>query len=54
LVGLKDLSPNVYGFDEIKDDKEKFKHDEQGRLISTLDGSLLYISSLEEVILSSR
>jgi len=44
---LKDISPNVYSFEDIKDDKEKFKSDEQSRLICTLDGSLLYISSVE-------
>jgi len=47
MDGLKELSPNVYSYEDIKDDKEKFRHDEQGRLICTLDGSLLYISSVE-------
>jgi len=47
LEGLKDLSPYVYDFEEVKGDPGKFQYDEQGRKIRTIDGSLLYINIKE-------
>ena len=47
LEGLKDLSPCVYNFEEVKGDPGKFQYDEQGRKIRTIDGSLLYIDLKE-------
>lgn len=47
LEDLKDLSDNVYSFEEVKDDKTKFKYDEKGRMERTLDGSLLYLELVD-------
>lgn len=43
LERLKDLSPNVYDFEDVKDDNTKFKLDDQGRLMMSIDGTLLSI-----------
>lgn len=43
LKKLTTLSPNVYNFDEIKNDNSKFKIDNSGRLERTIDGTLLYL-----------
>lgn len=43
LKEFRSLSPNVYNFDDVKDDKDKFEVDEEGRLRQTLDGSLLWV-----------
>lgn len=42
LERFKDLSPNVYDFEDIKDDQSKFKFDGEN-LLGTIDGSLLWI-----------
>lgn len=43
LKEFRSLSPNAYNFDDVKDDKDKFEVDEEGRLRRTLDGSLLWV-----------
>lgn len=43
LKGLTVLSPNVYDFAEVKDDKTKFQLDENGRLVRSLEGTLLWV-----------
>ena len=47
LDGLKDLSPYVYDFEEVKGDPGKFQFDEQGKRIRTIGGTLLYINLKE-------
>ncbi len=47
LEELKELSPNVYNFDDIKNDNTKFELDTDGGLIRAIDGTLLWIE-LEE------
>lgn len=44
LKELASLSPNVYDFEKVKNDNSKFKLDEAGNLISSINGSLLYIN----------
>lgn len=46
LESFKDLSPNIYDFEDIKDDESKFKFDGENHL-GTINGSLLWIE-LEE------
>ncbi len=43
LKGLGSLSPNVYSYDDVKDDNTKFETDDEGRKIRTLDGALLWV-----------
>jgi len=47
LDALTDLSPNVYKFDEIKNDPTKFQLDDQGRLVRSIDGTLLSVNIKE-------
>lgn len=47
LNRLSNLSPNVYNFDDVKGDRTKFEVDDKGRLVRTLDGSLLWIEVKE-------
>ncbi|EHQ88655.1 hypothetical protein [Desulfosporosinus youngiae] len=47
LNKLKSLSENVYGFDKDKIDNSHFEVDADGRLIRTLDGSLLWVEIKE-------
>ena len=47
LEGLKDLSPNVYDFEQIKYDAAKLKKDKDGSLIGTINGTILSVK-LEE------
>lgn len=44
LIELEDLSELVLNFEDVKNDKTKFKLDGEGRLQSTIDGSLLSIN----------
>lgn len=46
LESFKDLSPNIYDFEDIKDDENKFKFEGENHL-GTINGSLLWIE-LEE------
>ena len=41
LEGLKALSSNVYWYEGVKDDKSLFKFDTDGRMLRTLNGTLL-------------
>lgn len=43
LKELSDLSPNVYNFKDVKNDNTKFELDDDGRLVRTIDGALLWI-----------
>ena len=43
LKELSDLSPNVYNFKDVKNDSTKFELDDDGRLVRTIDGALLWI-----------
>lgn len=43
LEGLKDLSPNIYKFEEVRNDISKFTYDENGNLRNAIDGTLLSI-----------
>ena len=47
LESLKDLSYNVYDFEQIKNDDAKLKKDKDGSLIGTIDGTILSVE-LEE------
>lgn len=47
LKKLNNLSPNVYGFDKNKVDNSQFEVDDEGRLIRTINGSLLWIEIKE-------
>lgn len=40
---LTSLSPNVYSFENVRNDKDKFELDEDGRLIRSIDGALLWV-----------
>lgn len=40
---LTNLSPNVYKFEDIKNDNSKFKLDDKGRLVQSLNGTLLWV-----------
>lgn len=42
LESFKDLSPNIYDFEDIKDDENKFKFEGENHL-GTINGSLLWI-----------
>ena len=44
LSALTDLSPNVYSLAEVKNDPTKFQLDEQGRLVRSIDGTLLSVN----------
>ncbi len=46
LKELQSLSPNVYSFEDVKNDSAKFELDE-GRLTKSLDGALLWIELKE-------
>lgn len=43
LKELTDLSPNAYSFEEVKNDNTKFELDDDGRLIRSIDGALLWV-----------
>ncbi|HHY23470.1 MAG TPA: hypothetical protein GX527_04425 [Clostridiaceae bacterium] len=43
LKELTDLSPNVYSFEDVKNDNTKFEPDDDGRLIRSIDGALLWV-----------
>lgn len=43
LKELTGLSPNVYSFEKIKNDNDKFEIDDRGSLGRTIDGTLLYL-----------
>lgn len=44
LKELADLSPNVYNYEEVKDDTTKFEYDEKiGLRVRAIDGTLLYM-----------
>lgn len=47
LKELSSLSSDVYSFEDIKNDKTKFKLDDNGRLIRTIDGALLWVEIKE-------
>ena len=47
LKALTSLSPNVYSFENVKNDNTKFKLDDEGRLMSSIDGTLLYVKVKE-------
>ena len=47
LKELSNLSPNIYDFEDVKKDITKFEMDNNGDLVQTIDGSLLWIE-LEE------
>lgn len=47
LEYLTDLSSNVYNFQDVKEDNTKFELDNEGRLVRSIDGTLLWIE-LEE------
>lgn len=40
---LTNLSPNVYKFQDIKNDNSKFKLDDKGRVVQSLNGTLLWV-----------
>lgn len=43
LNKLRDISENVYSFEDIKTDNTKFEQDENGNLVSSTDGTLLSV-----------
>lgn len=43
LDELQELSSSVYSFEDIKDDHTKFQLDENGRLVRSIDGTLLSV-----------
>lgn len=43
LKALTSFSPNVYSFENVKNDNTKFELDNEGRLIRSIDGTLLYV-----------
>lgn len=43
LNKLKDISSNVYPFEEIKNDSTKFEQDQNGNLIRSINGTLLSV-----------
>ncbi len=47
LSALIDLSPNVYSLAEVKNDPTKFQLDEEGRLVRSIDGTLLSVNIKE-------
>ncbi len=47
LEGFKDLSPNLYWFEDIKDNKLFFIHDKHGLLAGAINGTLLFINQIE-------
>lgn len=47
LEEFKDLSPNLYWFEDIKDNKSFFIHDERGLIAATIKGTFLYINRIE-------
>lgn len=47
LEGFKDLSPNIYWFEDIRDNKSFFTLDENGLIAGTVKGTFLYINLIE-------
>lgn len=47
LEGFKDLSPNLYWFEDIKDNKSLFTLDDNGLIAGTVKGTFLYINLIE-------
>lgn len=47
LEGLKSLSPNVYWYEEVKNNKALFEFDEKGGMMGTLNGTLLSVKVVE-------
>ncbi|MEG0773850.1 hypothetical protein [Clostridium sp.] len=47
LDGFKDLSPNLYWFEDVKDNKSFFILDKHGLLGKTIKGTFLYINLIE-------
>lgn len=47
LEGFKDLSPNLYWFEDIKDNKSFFIQDKHGNIAATIKGTFLYIDLIE-------
>ena len=47
LEGFKDLSPNLYWFEDIKDNKSFFILDKNGLIAATVKGTFLYINLIE-------
>lgn len=47
LEGFKDLSPNLYWFEDIKDNKSFFILDKNGLIAATIEGTFLYIDLKE-------
>lgn len=47
LSALTDLSPNVYRLSEVKNDPTKFQLDDQGRLVRSINGTLLSVNIKE-------
>lgn len=43
LKELTSISPNVYSFEKVKNDKTKFQLDDGGRLERSIEGSLLWV-----------
>jgi hypothetical protein len=43
LKALSELSSKVYDFKDISDDRTKFELDNEGRLVRTIDGTLLWV-----------
>lgn len=43
LNRLKDICPDVYAFQDVRDDDTKFERDENGNLIRAIDGTLLSV-----------
>ncbi|MEA4847248.1 MAG: hypothetical protein VB106_08455 [Clostridiaceae bacterium] len=44
LNELSDISPNIYSFEDVKNDNTKFELDDEGRLIRSIDGALLWVT----------
>lgn len=43
LTYFKSISDNVYPFSEVENDETKFEKDDRGNLVTTINGSLLFI-----------
>ena len=43
MKALTGLSPNVYSFEDVRNDNTKFELDDGGRLRRTIDGALLWV-----------
>lgn len=44
LNAITGLSPNVYDFENVKNDTAKFELDQEGRLVMSIDGTLLWVN----------